>query len=77
MPVRLSEVRAGSSCTIVEIAGGLRVRQHLAKLGVLLGVEIVVQEEAGSGGGLLLGVRGQKVGVRRTMAAKVLVELRK
>ena len=77
MSVRLSDVQTGSSCTVLKIKGNLRVRQHLAKLGVLPGVEVVVQEEAGFGGGLLLDVEGEKVGVRRTVAAKVLVELRK
>lgn len=74
MPVRLSDVQAGSSYTVIEIRGGLRVRQHLAKLGVLPGVKVTVKKEAGFRGGFLLDVEGQKVGVGRTVAAKVLVE---
>lgn len=77
MPVRLNDVQAGSPCTVVEIRGDLRVRQHLAGLGVLPGVEVTVEREAGFRGGLLLDVGGRKVGVRRTVAAKILVELSK
>ena len=46
MSVKLSDVQTGSSCSVSEIKGDLRVRQHLAKLGVLLGVEVIVEREA-------------------------------
>lgn len=46
MSVKLSDVQAGSSCNLSEIKGDLRVRQHLAKLGVLLCVEVIVEREA-------------------------------
>ena len=46
MSVRLIGVQAGSSCTVTEIKGDLKVRQHLAKLSVFLGVEVIVEREA-------------------------------
>ena len=70
----LSDIQAGSSCIIAEIRGGLKVRQHLANLGVLPEVEVTVESKSGFGGGLLLNVEGRKVGVGRTVAAKILVE---
>lgn len=70
----LSDVQAGSSCIVTEIRCGLRVRQRLANLGVFLGVEVTVESKSGFGGGLLLNIEGQRVGVGRTVAAKILVE---
>lgn len=75
MSVRLSDVQTGSSCTVLKIRGSLRVRQHLAKLGVLPGIKVTVEKEAGFRGGLLLDIQGKKIGIGRTVAAKVLVEL--
>ena len=77
MSLRLSDVQMGSSCVVIEIWGGLRVRRNLAKLGVLPGVEVTIENEAGFGGGFLLDVEGRKVGVGREVATKILVELRK
>lgn len=74
MSIRLSDVQAGSSYTVVEIKGGLRVRQNLAKLGVLPGIEVTVEKEAGFRGGLLLDVEGRKVAVARSVATKILVK---
>lgn len=72
--VRLSSVRTGSPCTVVEIGGGLKVRQRIAKLGLLPGVEVTIEKKAGFNGGLLLNIEGRKVGVGRTVADKILVE---
>ena len=51
MSVKLSDVHVGSLCIVTDIRGGLRVRQYLAKLGVLPSVEVVVEREAGFRGG--------------------------
>ena len=74
MAVKLSDVQVGSACTVIEIKGGLKVRRHLAKLGVLPGVKVTLERSAGFGGAFLLDVEGQKIGVRRDIAAKILVE---
>ena len=71
---RLSSVRTGSPCTVVEIRGGIKVRQRIAKLGLLPGVEVTIEKKAGFNGGLLLNIEGRRVGVGRTVADKILVE---
>jgi len=72
--IRLSSVRTGSLCTVVEIGGGIKVRQRIAKLGLLPGVEVTIEKKAGFNGGLLLNIEGRKVGVGRMVADKILVE---
>jgi len=72
--VKLSNAQAASSYVIIEIRGHLRVRQNLAKLGILPGVRVTVEKEAGFKGGLLLNINGQKIGIAKSVAKKIIVK---
>lgn len=69
MPLGMANV--GDVNIIKRITGRDEVRQHLAELGFVVGVEIKVVSDLG--GNLILNVKESRVALDKTMAMRIMV----
>ena len=72
--IPLAMARNGESGTVVKITGRDDVRQHLAELGFVMGADLTVLNEIA--GSMILAVKDSRVALDRTMAGRVMVDLR-
>jgi Fe2+ transport system protein FeoA len=69
----LSTLLAGQRCRVCSLDGGQLFRSRAANLGFTAGAEITVVQNHGRGP-MIVALRGTRVALGRTEAAKVLVE---
>jgi ferrous iron transport protein A len=70
-PIPLSQAPEGRPLELVEINAGKRLKYRLAEMGLTIGVEMTVLQDAG--GPLLVCVRDSRIAIGRGMAQKLLV----
>lgn len=61
----------GEISYIAKITGKDNVRQHLAELGFVIGVEVTVISQLG--GNMILSVKDSRIALDKTMAQRILV----
>lgn len=69
----LSSVNPGATVVLKQIKGGGKFIHRLLELGLTQGVEMKVYDVHGQGP-VIVGVRGSKFAIGRTMAEKIFVE---
>ncbi len=69
MPLTMAQV--GAPATIRKITGRDEVRQHLAELGFVVGQDVLVLTDLGSG--LIVQVKDSRIALDKSMANRVLV----
>ncbi len=67
----LTLANAGETVTIRKITGKDDVRQRLAELGFVIGTELKVVSKIG--GNLIAEIRGSRVALDSTMAARIMI----
>lgn len=69
--ISLAQLKDGQTATVREVAGGRRVTQRLAAVGIMPGAAISMQRNHGT---LVLRIRSDRMILGRGIAAKVMVE---
>ena len=69
----LTRASPGEDVRLIEIRGGMRMRQRLADLGLNLGMTVRVMGING-GGPLIVAVKDSRLALGRGMAHRILVE---
>lgn len=72
--MRLADLARGKRARIVEISGGDEIAVRLLEMGLTPGVEVVFLGAAPLGDPIEIDVRGYRLSVRRSEAARVEVE---
>ena len=72
--MRLSQIRAGQSCTIVKVGGNGKLRRRLLEMGVLKGTDVYVEKYAPLRDPLKLIIKGYHISLRVEEADQVTVE---
>jgi len=75
MVANLADVTPGSKVRVVEIRGGLGIRQRLSCLGIHPGDLMIVQASGIMRGPVLVSIHGNKVALGRGVASKIMVEV--
>ncbi|MBP8718224.1 MAG: ferrous iron transport protein A [Candidatus Atribacteria bacterium] len=75
MIVNLADVKPGNKVRVVEIKGGLGIRQRLSCLGIHPGDLMIVQASGIMRGPVLVSIHDNKVALGRGVASKILVEV--
>jgi len=70
----LAKLAVGKRARVIQIAGGDDVSMRLLEMGLTPGVEVLVVGQAPLGDPLELEVRGYRLSVRKSEAARVEVE---
>jgi len=70
----LSKATTGTIVKLKDILGGQRFTNRLLELGLTQGVKVKIYDSKGSGP-IVIGVRGSKFAIGRTMADKIFVEV--
>jgi ferrous iron transport protein A len=76
MKINLAGVQMGQKVRVVNIRGGLGIRQRLSCLGIHPGDYIMVTKSALMRGPILINIHGNQVALGRGIATKVVVETR-
>ena len=71
---RLAELAVGMRGRVVQIAGGDDLAMRLLEMGLTPGVEVFVAGQAPLGDPLELEVRGYRLSIRKSEAARVEIE---
>ncbi len=69
MPLTLSDT--GQLVTIKEITGADEVKQHLGKLGFVVGEEICVVNK--NGGDVIVNVKDSRIALNKTLANRIFI----
>ena len=72
--VRLSDLRIGAEALVLQIADP-QLKLALLRIGLLEGDKVVLTEQAPLGGPMAFRVRGGKIAMRRSDAARVQIKL--
>ena len=72
--MRLSQIKAGQSCTIVKVGGNGKLRHRLLEMGVLKGTDVYVEKYAPLRDPLELIVKGYHISLRVEEADQITVE---
>lgn len=72
--MNLAELLVGQRGRVVQIVGGDHVTMRLLEMGLTPGVEVLVAGQAPLGDPLELELRGYRLGVRKSEAARVEIE---
>jgi Fe2+ transport system protein FeoA len=72
--VSLAHIKANQKCRIVEINGGLNLRQRLMSMGVYEGKEVVKLSHIGLRGPVVIKSGRSVLALGHGMAAKIIVE---
>jgi Fe2+ transport system protein FeoA len=72
--MRLSQIKAGQSCTIVKVGGNGKLRRRLLEMGVLKGTDVHVEKYAPLRDSLELIIKGYHISLRVEEADQVTVE---
>jgi len=75
MIVNLANVTPGSKVRVIEIRGGLGIRQRLSCLGIHPGDLMIVQASGIMRVPVLVNIHDNKVALGRGVASKILVEV--
>ena len=75
MIVNLANVTPGSKVRVIEIRGGLGIRQRLSCLGIHPGDLMIVQASGIMRGPVLVNIHDNKVALGRGVASKIMVEV--
>lgn len=70
----LRDIEEGKKARVLDILGGMGVRQHLSTIGIHVGDTVLVKRHAAWGGPILIGVHGSEVALGRGVASKIQVE---
>jgi ferrous iron transport protein A len=70
----LNEIEEGKKARVLEVLGGMGMRQHLSTLGIHAEDIVLVKRSSAWGGPILIEVHGSEVAVGRGVASKVQVE---
>ncbi len=70
----LGELEEGKKARILDILGGVDMRQHLSTLGINRGDIVLVKRLSAWGGPILIEVNGSEVALGRGIAFRVQVE---
>ena len=70
----LAQLAVGKRASVMQITGGDEVSMRLLEMGLTPGVELLVVGQAPLGDPLELEVRGYRLSVRKSEAARVLVQ---
>ncbi len=74
MSITLDKVARHQKVRVLELAGGHRFHDRLAGLGIGLGCEIEILQQAQGRGGLLIARDQSRLALGRGMARKIIVE---
>lgn len=69
----LHQTAEGTAIRILEILDGRHLRRSLSQLGIQIGDTVHVQRRVPYGGPILIGHRGTRVAVGRSLAARIRV----
>ncbi len=72
--MRLSDLRIGAEALVLQIADP-QLKLALLRIGLLEGDKVVLTEQAPLGGPMAFRVRGGKIAMRRSDAARVQIKL--
>ena len=72
--MRLSEMKAGQSATVVHVGGNGILRRRILEMGILKGAEVYIEKYAPLRDPLELIVKGYHVSLRVEEAAKIEVD---
>jgi ferrous iron transport protein A len=70
----LSDIEEGKKARVLEVLGGMGVRQHLSTIGIHVGDIILIKRRSALGGPILIEVHGSEVALGRGIASNVQVE---
>lgn len=74
--MKLSEMKIGSTCSVVKINGEGRIRRRLFDMGITPNCQIFVRKKAPLGDPIEINIRGYELTLRKSEADLIVLEVK-